>query len=145
MQEVQLMPLWVTVFITIWAAVGPLAGILIGHYLTRSWQRTQRIADNRKEEYRRVLAALNRLNMALTEHQHNLSAHLEEIKDAMAEVSTALNTSLFILDFFEESKVADDVLYAVKQFMQGGSLDDYVAKYWEAVNLIIASAKKSTR
>jgi hypothetical protein len=33
-------------------------GILLGHYLTRSWQREQARADNVKQEYRELLKAL---------------------------------------------------------------------------------------
>lgn len=49
-----------TVFFAIWAAVGPLTGILIGHLLTRSWQRKQWLLDNKKGEYRELLAILTR-------------------------------------------------------------------------------------
>ncbi|MGA9393661.1 MAG: hypothetical protein WBV69_24730 [Candidatus Sulfotelmatobacter sp.] len=143
MQEVPLFPLWVTVFLTIWAAAGPVVGILTGHYLTRSWQRRQWIADNRKDEYRKLLAGLNRLNMVLVQDHTNQNVGIQEIKEAMEEISIALNTSLFIVDFLEESKVADDVLQASRQFKQGGSFDDYRQKYWKAVNSIIGSAKKS--
>lgn len=144
MSEVPLMPLWVTIFLTLWAAVGPLVGILIGHYLVRSWQRRQWLADNQKEEYRRVLAGLNRLNMALIELHCYGNVDAQEIKQAMEESTIALNTSLFITDFLEESKVAGDVLAAAKKITQGGSFDDYRKEYWKAVNLIIASAKEST-
>ncbi|SRR5204863_5120467 len=144
MSEIPLMPLWVTIFLTLWAAVGPLVGILIGHYLVRSWQRRQWLADNQKEEYRRVLAGLNRLNMALVEQYCNGNVDAQEIKQAMEESTIALNTSLFITDFLEGSKVAGDVLAAVKKLDQGSSFDDYHKEYWKAVNLIIASAKKST-
>ena len=144
MSEIPLMPLWVTIFLTLWAAVGPLVGILIGHYLVRSWQRRQWLADNQKEEYRRVLAGLNRLNMALVEQYCNGNVDAQEIKQAMEESTIALNTSLFITDFLEGSQVAGDVLAAVKKLDQGSSFDDYHKEYWKAVNLIIASAKKST-
>jgi hypothetical protein len=144
MQEVLLFPLWVTVFLTIWAAVGPLLGIVVGHYLTRSWQRRQWLADNRKDEYRKLLAGLNRLNMVLILDHTNQSVGVQEIKDAMEEITIALNTSLFIVDFLEGSKVVDDVLQASKKLKQGGSFDDYREEYWKAVNLIVGSAKKST-
>lgn len=144
MQEVQLMPLWVTVFITIWAAVGPLAGILIGHRLTRSWQRTQRIADNQKEEYRKLLEALNGLNMALCDQHSEGRLDLEALKPLMAEITNVINTSLFIADFLGDSKVASDVLDAVKKLIQNNDLEGYRVQYWEAVNMIVAAAKKIT-
>jgi hypothetical protein len=143
MQESPLSPLWVTVFLTIWAALGPLAGILVGHYLTRSWQRRQWIADNQKEEYRKLLSGLNRLNMVLILDHTNHNVGIQDIKEAMEEITIALNTSLFIVDFLERSKVADDVLEASRRLKHGGSFDDYQKEYWKAINLIIASAKKS--
>jgi hypothetical protein len=42
----------------IWAAVGPLVGIALGHFLTRSWQHKQWLLDRRKEEWRELLTAL---------------------------------------------------------------------------------------
>ena len=67
----------------------------------------------------------------------------QEIKVAMEEITIALNTSLFIVDFLERSKVVDDVLQASRKLKQGGNFDDYREEYWKAVNSIIASAKKS--
>lgn len=58
MTEIPLMPLWVTLFLTVWAAVGPLLGILIGHFLSRSQQRRQWIADNEVREWRELLTTL---------------------------------------------------------------------------------------
>jgi hypothetical protein len=47
-----------TITLGIWAAVGPLAGIVLGHFLTRSWQHKQWLLDRRKEEWRELLTAL---------------------------------------------------------------------------------------
>jgi hypothetical protein len=47
-----------TLFYGIWSALGPLAGILIGYFLTRSWQREQWMRDRKKEEYRELLTGL---------------------------------------------------------------------------------------
>lgn len=46
-------------FFAIWAAVGPLAGIVIGHLLTRSWQRKQWLLDCRKEEFKELASVLS--------------------------------------------------------------------------------------
>lgn len=145
MQEVPLLPLWMTLFLTIWAAVGPLVGILVGHYLTASWQRKQWIADNQKDEYRRVLAGLNRLNVLLTQAHTHRTVDVQKLMAAMEEVTLASNTCLFTNEFFEESKALGDVLEASRTFGQGGSYDNYHQEYWKAVNTIIAAAKKSMR
>lgn len=47
-----------TIALGIWAAIGPLLGIFVGHFLTRSWQREQARLDNIKAEYRELLTAL---------------------------------------------------------------------------------------
>jgi hypothetical protein len=144
MSEVPLTRLWVTIFLTLWASVGPLVGILIGHHLVKSWQRRQWLADNQKEEYRRVLAGLNRVNMALSQQYCYGNVDAQEIKQALEELTIALNTTLFIREFLEESKVAGNVLAAIRKLDQGGSFDDYHKEYWKAINLIIASAEEST-
>ena len=50
-----------TLFLSIWAAVGPLVGIFIGQFLTRHWQRRQWQLDNIKSETRELLVAFNAL------------------------------------------------------------------------------------
>jgi hypothetical protein len=47
-----------TIALGIWAAVGPIVGILLGHFLTRSWQRKQWLRDKRNEEWHELLTAL---------------------------------------------------------------------------------------
>lgn len=61
----------------------------------------------------------------------------------MEETTIALNTSLFISDFLEKSKVVGAVLDAGRKLGQGDSFDDYQKEYWKAINLIKTSAKKS--
>ena len=51
---------WLTSVLAIWAAVGPLAGVLIGHYLSTRWQRKLWLLDRRKEEFRELLSTLTR-------------------------------------------------------------------------------------
>ena len=41
------------------AAAFGVGGVLMGHYLTRSWQREQWLLDRRKEEYRELICALS--------------------------------------------------------------------------------------
>src|SRR4249920_2709756 len=117
MHEEPLFPLWLTLFFTIWAAAGPLVGILIGHYLTRSWQRTQWIADNQKEEYRRLLTALHRLNLLIADGKPLMG---QDVNQAVDEVTEAVNTSLFIYDFLEESKLMGKLITSIKSMPKEG-------------------------
>jgi hypothetical protein len=65
MQSVDPHPI-LTLVLSIWAGVGPLVGLLVGHYLIRSWQREQWLLDSRKQEFRELLSAIT-------------SAHVEHI------------------------------------------------------------------
>jgi hypothetical protein len=48
-----------TLVLSLWAGVGPLVGLLLGHYLIRSWQRMQWLLDSRKQEFRELMSALS--------------------------------------------------------------------------------------
>jgi len=50
---------WSTIVLTVWSALGPLVGILIGHRISKAWQKQQWVLENKKEEYREVIAALS--------------------------------------------------------------------------------------
>jgi len=43
-----------------WSGVGPLVGVLIGAWLTRSWQRKQWELDNKRTEYRELISGLSK-------------------------------------------------------------------------------------
>jgi hypothetical protein len=47
-----------TIFLNIWAAVGPLLGVALGSWLTTRNQRRQWILDNKRAEYRKLLTTL---------------------------------------------------------------------------------------
>jgi hypothetical protein len=103
MTEVPLMPLWVTLFLTIWVPLGPLVGLAIGHYLSRSQQRKHWIADNAKEEYRELLGALyDAADISVMNRSMGRETNKEE--DDQEEQSEhnligIIHTRLFINDF----------------------------------------------
>lgn len=43
-----------------WGGVGPLLGVLMGFWLTRSWQRKQWLLESKKAEYRELIGTLSR-------------------------------------------------------------------------------------
>lgn len=57
--------------------------LIVGARLTRSAKRREWIADNQKEEYRRLLAALNRLNMAISE-EHVQGTSSQDLQELMS-------------------------------------------------------------
>ncbi len=46
----------------VWATLGPLVGVLVGAYLARSWDQRRWFLNNRKEEYRELLATLTAIS-----------------------------------------------------------------------------------
>jgi len=46
-------------FINVWAAIGPLLGVLVGSWLTMRYQRKLWLLDNRRAEYRKLLSTLS--------------------------------------------------------------------------------------
>jgi len=54
-----------TLVLSIWAGVGPLVGLMVGHYLIRSWQTRQWILGARKIEFRELLSALSTMSKEL--------------------------------------------------------------------------------
>jgi hypothetical protein len=118
-----------TIILGIWGAVGPLVGIFVGHWLTKRWQREQWIADNQRDEYRKLLAGLNRLNMTLSSGHVHGTENPEELQRAMEDISVASNTSLFITDFLAESNVLGNILMASRAFAAGGSFESYTGAH----------------
>jgi hypothetical protein len=51
------LPQGLTLALVLWGVIAPLVSILVGHYLSRSWQREQWFRDKRYEDYRAVLSA----------------------------------------------------------------------------------------
>src|SRR5580693_7186980 len=108
MHEVPLFPRSVSIFFAIWGVVGPIVGLGFGHYLSASSERRRWIADNEKEEYRKLLGALAKINVALLDF-HSGNGDLQNLNNGLNEFSQATNTCLFINDFLEKSKVLGEI------------------------------------
>jgi hypothetical protein len=51
--------------LVLWGVIAPLVGIIVGHFLTRSWQREQWFMDRRWQEYQELLSAVSAAYMAI--------------------------------------------------------------------------------
>ncbi|HXM94197.1 MAG TPA: hypothetical protein VOA64_08090 [Candidatus Dormibacteraeota bacterium] len=115
---------WVTVFLGIWAAVGPLVGIYIGHHLLRSQQRRQWLADNRMQEWREIITTLQKSLVLITQFDaaRNLStieekkAAMPAVLDARAAALSVLNNRLFVAKEVRHHKMFDKWKRAVDEF-----------------------------
>jgi hypothetical protein len=57
-----------TLYLTLWGAVGPLVGIMVGHFLSRSMQHKQWLMDRRHEEFQELITALDTSMLAEATH-----------------------------------------------------------------------------
>ncbi|HXX24109.1 MAG TPA: hypothetical protein VEO19_13255 [Terriglobia bacterium] len=106
-------------FFAIWAAVGPLVGVVVGGFLTAWWQRRQWILDNKAREYREALDALeayrrNLLNLLATQAYVPISRNTSEAATALGQSQVHLDNVLvdriFTLDAVARSGVRDDLM-----------------------------------
>lgn len=100
MQEVPLFPLWFTLAVTAWGAIGPFVGIFVGSYLARAGQRRQWMADNRVQEWRELISTLVGCVEALGRAGHQNAPTTEEREIQLLEADTtamrAISNRVFI-------------------------------------------------
>ena len=105
------LPWWFTPALAIWAAVGPLLGIWLGHQLLRSQQRQQWIVDHRIEEWRELLVVLSNSFMLTEQIRKEIETpalKLEKFKVNLAarqKAGDVLLTRLFIANEVADLKV----------------------------------------
>src|SRR5438067_2224291 len=95
----------------IWAAIGPLIGVLVGAWLTARWQRKRWIQDNKKAEYREVLDTLQKYRWHLLNHLAVVGGPLvaedarthEERRAAFADAEVSVSNCLADRLFIRES------------------------------------------
>jgi hypothetical protein len=101
--------------LVLWGVIAPLVGILVGHFLSRSWQREQWFRDKRHEDYQAVLSAICAAYMAI------------------ARVDMTSLTSLFTPEMLQEVEVikADsfrtlrDRIFIAEELNYGGILVEW--------------------
>lgn len=148
MSEVPLFPLWVTVFLTIWAVVGPIVGIVAGHFLTRSWDRKKWLADNKRDEYREVIKVLSAaLGPIIQCVMPGLLVGPEEIQERNITENASyevLGSRIFIHDELEEINAYDRWVALVAQFQKHRDDKTFAKQFKELLADIRKAALKST-
>jgi hypothetical protein len=140
---------WATVILAIWAAVGPLVGIYIGHHLLRSQQRRQWLADNRIQEWREVITTLNKSLVLIVQFDsaRDLStveekkAAMPAVLDARAVALSVLNNRIFIAKEVRHHKMFDKWKKAVDEFDGDHDAGKFGTLLGELTHLIGEEAK----
>ena len=96
----------------VWPAVGPLVGVFIGAYIANQNQRKHWLADNRKEEYRELMAVITKsLNAYLERYVLNIGVVSGEderhLQETLTEVMQITRSRLFIRDAIERLDVVN--------------------------------------
>ena len=89
----------------LWNALGPLAGVLLGVWLTWHWQHKHWVLDNKRAEYRQLLDALEAYRDVLDDHAKkrpfapdDYKRDYEPVNEKQAALRTMLADRLFIGD-----------------------------------------------
>jgi hypothetical protein len=144
MNEVPLMPLWLTLTLTIWAAIGPIVGLLAGHLLSRSSQRKHWIADCKKQEYGELLRALMRHHFLLEDYLGSpgpMVGELERrIKEREEEAAIVIKNRMFLRRQIESLGIYERWGRSIKEFRKtqdvatfSGSFDELQKAIWNEV------------
>ena len=148
MTEIPLMPLWVTVFLTIWAPVGPLIGILIGHYLSRSQQRRQWVADNEVKEWRELLTILTTSFISIVQTDDKLpkvpGEEIERLKrrhEARTLASEVLANRIFIAHAVSSWKMFERWKGALERFDEDHNAASFGTAFGKLNALILEGAR----
>jgi hypothetical protein len=140
---------WATIILGIWAAVGPLVGIYVGHHLLRSQHRRQWLADNRAQEWREIISTLQKSFVLITQFDamRNLSTDEEKVAampaaiDARAVALSVLTNRLFIAKEVRHHKLFDKWNKAVKEFDGHHDVEKFGTAFGEVSYLIEQEAK----
>ena len=139
-----------TIALGVWAAIGPLIGILVGHYLTRAWQREQWLIDNRKEECRELLSTLTTSYWILSRLDTLSTSPSEEesqkrLSDAELDSYRTIEDRIFIAADLKKAGVLKTWDMAVNAFSRDRDADHLMAAFRTIRRLIIAIATDSRK
>lgn len=149
MTEIPLLPWWLTLGFAAWAAVGPVVGLLVGHFLTRSWEKKRWELDNRKQEAREILPALSAAYLALLNigASRRVSGVIagEEEKNAWLlthDSFRALRDRIFLAHDLKGAKLLNRWTEAIKTFDHKNDLETLTKAYNAINDEIVALAMK---
>lgn len=106
----------------VWSGIGPLVGVFVGAWLSRSWQRRQWVLDNRKAEYRELISCLSQSAHSLMDafstnvgYGSGSDEQLWGVDGAASRGYNVISDRLFIAEVMKRENVRDRWLALVKQ------------------------------
>ncbi len=103
---------------------GTLGGIVVGHFLTRSWQRKQWLLDQRKQEFKEVASAISHFSIEhlsyVTSQGTTLTQSKQAYVDSMKAVTCVLADRIYIASDLEDTKIPSRCLRIMEHFINAG-------------------------
>jgi hypothetical protein len=144
-QERQMQKL--TIALGVWAAVGPMVGILVGHFLTRSWQQKQWLMDRRHEEFQELISALDASMTSEVGHaDYSMELTPQERRDKARRTSdffTVLRTRIFIVDDIKRLDLNRRWTKAFAQYRKENDTLLFHETYLELIQQLVDAATKA--
>lgn len=130
-----------------WSLVGPLAGVLVGAWLARSWDRRKWVNDNRKGEYRELVTELTTAAMALVSKYQvgpdfMSDADLQATADSYLEALRIIQDRIFIAHELEKMSVFDRWGESVKILTKNKDVRKFEDTFEDMKKEIVAEATK---
>ena len=127
---------------------GALGGIVVGHVLTRSWQRKQWLLDKRNEEWRELLSALSeslRVSLKIYPARALSGAEEREIVEAQSNSFRIIRDRIFIASDVQDLNIENRWSFAVQHHSQTMDAKKLGNAYKELRTEIVAVAISGKR
>jgi ParB-like chromosome segregation protein Spo0J len=130
-----------------WSALGPLAGVLVGAYLARSWDRQKWINDNRKDECRELLTSMTMVaDVVLEAYIKKGTPYFGDAMNLVWEEERKcmriLQDRIFIAEKLKEGKVRKLWQTVTTDYFEDGDAKKFGARLNEIKAIIIDIALK---
>ena len=126
-----------------WISFGPLAGVLVGAWLARSWDKQKWMNDNRKQECQELLAAISHAETLLIGRELLFGTITEkDTKDAYIVSVKTFQSRIFIAKELREQGLFDLWFAAVREFRSQRVVDKLDVEYGRISEKIIEIAMK---
>lgn len=114
-----------TLLLTLWAAVGPMTGLLVGHFLTRSNAHELWVRDNRKLEFKAVVHAMSVYIVEHMTYAASQASSLQQSKqaylDSMKAVYITICEQIYIHDDLFKTDIPGRFLAIMEHFRETGT------------------------
>lgn len=109
-----------TFALVLWGVIAPLVGILVGHYLSRSWQQMQWMQDRRKEEWRELLSVLTHSFVTISKYSGPMMVldgdDMRVVEEAQTVAQTTIRDRIFIAKEVKELGIYEAWVKAERTF-----------------------------